>query len=86
MALIWPKDGPSNQGRHHLKNSKGDSEGDVDKIFDLILYDFKEFGFFAKKVGGMHPPYPPPCDIHGTRDKGFHQIEGTCRSILSHQN
>ena len=52
------------QGRHNPKNSQGDSGGDVDKIFDLILYDFKDFGIFSKKVGGMHPPHPPPCDVH----------------------
>ena len=51
------------QGRHNLKNSQGDSGGDVDKIFDLILYDFEDFGIFSKKVGGMHPPHPPPCDV-----------------------
>ena len=56
------------QGRHNLKNSQGDSGGDVDKIFGLILYDFKDFDIFSEKVGGMHPPYPPPCDVPAYSD------------------
>ena len=54
-----------NQGHLNLKISQGDSGGDVDKIFELILYDFKDFDLFPEKVGGMHPPHPPPCDVLG---------------------
>ena len=58
-----------------MKNSQGDSVGDVDKIFCLILYDFKDFDNFPEIVRGTHPPHPPPCDDLGKGyNKGYLQI------------
>ena len=45
-------------GRHNMKNSWGDSGGDVDKIFCLILYNCLDFGILCEKVRGVEPPHP----------------------------
>ena len=62
-------------GRHNMKNSQGDSGGDIDKIFCLILYDFKDFDNFSEKVRGMHPPHPPPCDVLDCKQMHVHDYK-----------